>query len=291
MNQEKTLLTNHSNKDLISYIKHYAKQGELNPVIKEIAEAANTIRNSTERNKFVYEQVYNLAVFELSPNDRQQLRTVHNMIREQKANCTGYTTLIASILNILKQPYTIRLVDTTGNGYDHIYIISLGNVMDCVLGQQQNNNDSFSNRKINGMFDTQVDYKRKKDSNVLTIVNGGMLRASGKRINSSNSVNGFFDTFADLLGDECKRSCDLKYLSDPYARQDCKEDCARQATTGSYDFPNLSCPDRCESMYPNDLNAKQDCIRQCYGQPKDNTILYLGLGAAAIAAIYLLKKK
>jgi hypothetical protein len=177
--------------------------------------------------------------------------------------------------------YIFRLVDTKKQGYDHVYVKSNGVTLDCVLGQSQNNQDSFFNREINGMFDQEVEYWYKKDySPMLTVVNG--------RVRSTRyKVNGFFDSVADLLGSECKRSCDIRFLNDTVARQACKDECDK--TAGSYGGINVSCPDRCTAMYPNDLNARQECIRDCYGTPKDNTMLYVG--AAALVGLYFLSRK
>ena len=222
---ETILLKNHTNKDLINAMFELAKKGQNNKEVKEISAIAETIPNKEQRNKFIYESVYDLAVFRASPENRQQLRTVDNITRTKTANCTGYTTILASIFNNLGEPYKMRLVDTRGAGFDHIYLLNNGFVLDCVLGQAQNNKDTFTNRIKNGLFNNEVSYLRKKDfNNMLTVVNG---RVRSNRV----KINGFFDTFADLLGDECKRECDIKHLSDSDSRQACKEECEANVYT------------------------------------------------------------
>jgi hypothetical protein len=260
LKNETILLKNHTNKDLINSMFELAKQGQTNKEVLRISEVARTIPNIEKRNKFIYESVYNLAVYRSSPENRQQLKTVDNITRTKKANCTGYTTVLASIFNNLKEPYKMRLVDTKGNGFDHIYLINNNIVLDCVLGQNQNEKDNFYNRIKNGLYNNEVSFLRKKDfNNMLTVVNG---RVRSNRI----KINGLFDTFADLLGDECKRECDIKHLSDADSRRACKEECESNV----YTIPD---------------------VRTATGNTQSQTNTILIAGAVGLGVYLLTKKK
>ncbi len=67
---------------------------------------------------------------------------------------------------------------------------------------------------------------------MLTTVNG--------RVRSSRTnINGLFDTVADLLGDECKRECDVKYAGFSQEMTSKRQAC-KQACEENKDFRPLS---------------------------------------------------
>lgn len=212
---------NHTYNDVINIIKKHIRSGASNLTVQKIALQASKINNVFEQEKFVFDSVYDLAVFRASPMNRQQLRTVENIIRTQEANCTGYTTLIGSIFENLKIPYKLRLVDTDGSGFAHIYIVTNNNVLDCILSQKQDDTETFKNR-IDGLFNFETEFKRKKDFTMITTING---RIRQKKVINRN-VNGFWDTIlTPILGDECLLQCNVAYASDETTRQECKLAC------------------------------------------------------------------
>lgn len=220
---------NHSINDVVKEIKLLIEKGKENETVKKIALSSQAIENPLEQQKFIFDLVYNIAVFKPSPQDRQQLRTVENILRTQTANCTGYTTFIASILENLKIPYKLRLVDTDGNGFSHIYIVTNNSVMDCILGQKQDGTQTFENRP-NGMFNFESDYKKKKDYTMITTLNGTKGRIRNK------NLNGIYDSiFGLILGDECELECNMKYAGDEVMRKKCKEACAMNMTMSQYE--------------------------------------------------------
>lgn len=225
MNIEKTILTNHKPIDVLLQMKKIAEEGTENEDIKKIAQDASRITNKVEQQKYIFDKVHDLAVFRASPNDRQQLRTTENIIREQKANCTGYTTLLSSSLLLLNIPHTLRLVNTEKGqaGFNHVYLMTDEAVMDLVLNQKQDGTDEFYNRS-EPFFNDEVVFYNKIDLPMLTTVNGRV--SSSRKIREKIRVyDGWFDTVADLMGDECKRECDVKHIQDPELRQACKAKC------------------------------------------------------------------
>lgn len=269
---------NHTYNDVITEIKKLIHLGNDNPTIKQIALEASNINDAYNQEKFVFDSVYNLAVFRASPMDRQQLRTVENIIRTKEANCTGYTTLIGSIFENLKIPYKLRLVDTDGTGFAHIYIVTKNNVLDCILSQKQDDTQTFENR-LDGLFNFETEFKRKKDFPMITTINGRIRRK--KLIN--RNVNGFWDTIlTPLLGDECNLQCNVAYASDEATRQECKLACANGMTLQQ--FRQWKESGGTNLPLPNVLSP--------YGsQMSSDTKTMLYIGGAIVVTYLLLRKK
>jgi hypothetical protein len=252
----------HSYNDVIREIKKLIYQGSKNEHIKEISEIINKSQPIEILLNEVLIIAFDSAVFVPSPDNKQQLRTVENILREQKANCTGYVTLIGAILENLKIPYTLRLVDVNGRGFEHIYIYSSGYVLDAILGQKQNGTETFQNRIQKPYFNYEVKYKTKIDYPMITTINGISNR---KSILNRNNINGFWDTLlTPLLGNECELECNMKYASDDENRIACKESCNQMIPNPQY------------SNYGN------------LGSNANQTLLYV---AGAVAITYFLVKK
>lgn len=266
---------NHSYNDVIKEIKNQIYLGVENPKVLKIVNQANQIENQNEKEKFIFDSVYDLAVFRTTPSDRQQLRSAANIIRNKKANCTGYTTLIGSILENLKIPYTLRLVDTDGRGFNHIYVKTNNNVLDCIISQKQDDTEVFGNR-IEGLFNYEVNYLTKKDFPMVTVING---RISRNRINNRN-LNGIYDSiFGLLLGDECNLTCNMKYASDEVMRKKCKEACAMNMTMSQYDNWLAGGGSVTSVPYVSNPNQMSDTTKM---------MIYGGIG---LGALYLFTRK
>ena len=265
---------NHTYKDVINEIKNLISKARLNPVIIEISKKAKSIENENEKELFIFDSIYNLAVFRASPENRQQLRTAENIIRTKQANCTGYTTLIGAVLENCNIPYKLRLVDVNGNGYSHIYIKTNNNVLDCILSQKQDNTESFENRQ-KGYFNYEISYLHKIDFPMITTING----MKQGRIRNKN-INGFWDILlTPLLGDECNLQCNMKYASDVETRQLCKEACANGMTMTQFkqwrDAGGVVLP------IPKVSNPN----------PMSDELKYGLIGGAGLLAIYFMTKK
>jgi len=267
---------NHTPKQVVTQIKKLIYEGVNNPTIKEISFEASKIQNTLTQDKYIFDKVYNLAVFKPSPNDRQQLRTVENIIRTKYANCTGYATLLGSIFENLKKPYTLRLVDMDNTGFSHIYIKTKNAVLDCILNQKQDGTQTFQGRK-EGLFNYEVNYKNKNDYPMITTING---RISTNRLRNKTQINGFWDTLlTPLLGDECNLECNMKYASDEEMRKLCKEACAMNMTISQYNAWLSGGGTVASLPYVSNPNEMSKDTK---------TMLYVGAGALAV---YLLTKK
>lgn len=169
------IISNKDNLDqTVRTIDKLATEGSKNPFIIEAAEACGAERDVLH---CVFDFAYNSAVFRATPFDRQQLRTVANVLRTHYANCTGYVTIIAAMLKYLRIPFTYRCVGMAKNKIQHIYILSQNKVLDCTIGQAQDGNDSYSNRPPNGQFNREISFPVKIDfkSNMLTVLQGNRL--------------------------------------------------------------------------------------------------------------------
>ena len=132
-------------------------------MIQEIAYQLSFIKNKELRNKILLQIVYDLAVFRSTPKEDQELRSVDNIIKREQANCTQYTTIISSILMLMNEPHLLQLIDQTGKGFDHIYVIIDGHKLDATLGQPINDTAEFNTRKKESTFNYNLDYYRKSN--------------------------------------------------------------------------------------------------------------------------------
>jgi Zn finger protein HypA/HybF involved in hydrogenase expression len=118
---------------------------------------------------------------------RQGLRTVQNILRENRGNCTAYSILQASLLHAMGRKVSFRVVGFSNEGFEHIYIVSGRYVLDPCLGQKQDGTDTIDNRPLQGLFNSEVKYRIKKDYklNRLEILQGSRARAVRTGLGSS----------------------------------------------------------------------------------------------------------
>lgn len=269
MRREKVINSapNHTYRDVLNVIISEIHNAKNNPILQEIARRASKISDDTKQDEYILHAVYSLAYFMPSPTNRQQIRTARNILREKKSNCTGYVILLGGILENLRKPYILRLVDTEGLGYDHIYIVT-ANVLDPVITQRQDGTDTLYNRQPPAL-NQEVPYKKKIDTQMITTINGTRRR---------RPIQGFYDTLlTPLLGDECTLQCNVKHASDPTAREECKRACGMGMT--EYEYRQWLESGGKTLSAPNLVQPK----------PANNTILYIAGGA--LLAYLLLKKK
>lgn len=106
---------------------------------------------------------------------KQQLRTVENILRTKRGNCTSYSILQAALLLNLKKPVCFRVVSfNKPNVYEHIYIISGTKILDPCLAQKQDGSDTWTERPIAGYYNREKRYNYKIDycMNRLEILQG-----------------------------------------------------------------------------------------------------------------------
>lgn len=148
----------------LDVIRRVAKLSAEEPEIIHIAQCFANYSNNWELANNLANFAYKSAYFEPDTNDNQRVKSSVRILRDGKTNCVGYSTLISSILTVLGVPHTLRLVDTNGKGFSHIYPILDGIVMDVVPQQDQHGNEQ--NLRINGndaKVGEEIAYKRKYD--------------------------------------------------------------------------------------------------------------------------------
>ncbi len=277
----------------IKIIKELILIGSKDPSI--IAQA-NICTRSSHVLKCALNYSYNLAVMTLSPDNRQQFRTVRNIIKTRKANCTGYAIIIGSILTALNIPFTLRVASNNPNYFNHIYIVCNGIILDSTIGQDQSGRASFENRKINATFNQEIKSNYKKDFkiNMNTVLNGninGVATAQAMNVVLENykDVNGKIDfqratndirkildlgvygintimSLVDKYINPCKRGCDIKYPFNAILRRACKNSCSQS---------NLNKLNAQELQRLMNYTSAQTSILQ------NPTVILLGLGVAA----------
>jgi hypothetical protein len=164
---------NASYADSMRYIKKLATDGAQNEQIKQFAKEALNSSNPLEK---VFNIAYDSAVYVPNPDEEQNLQPVYVTLREKIANCVNYSVLIGAILTAMNYPYQFKLVDFTHNfeGYKHIYVVSKGKILDCVIGQDIEGNETFETRNSTGKYNIEVPHTFSKIYNMpaLNILQG-----------------------------------------------------------------------------------------------------------------------
>lgn len=210
-------------------INEGAKSLKIKQIAKEIAEKPDPVKE-------VFNYAYNAIVYKPNEYKKQQLRRVERAIKEGKGSCVDYSILQGALLKLLGEPFKLRVVKyiTPGEGKEkeswHIYIVTKkGVILDPVLGHKQDGTDTYWNRPSEGVFNYELPYSEKTDYPMpsLEILQGSRSQEVRLGIAPAAAVA----TAVAILGDKCKRSCDLKYLFNKKKRQSCKEECVK--TSGS----------------------------------------------------------
>jgi hypothetical protein len=235
----------------------------------KIIEFANECKNSKNPIRCAFDKAYQLAVFRSSPEDRQQFRSIDNIVRTRQANCTGYVEVIGAILRRLNIPYKLRVSGFEKNEFIHIYLIANGYILDCTLGQSQNNKDSFINRPLNGSFNKEMNLPHKKDFNMNTVLNGT------RRTRRRNLIQGNLNldpVTAAAIGEIAEG---YKSPDGSINTQELTNDVKQLLSLGGYGINTLTdiitkyfnpCKRGCDIKYPFNrdmrLACKQDCVRR-----------------------------
>jgi len=152
-------------KRVVSHMKQLARTASNRKTIQDLA---RYISGEDRVLESLFDHVYDNVVYRADPIQLQKLRTPERCLREGVGNCVDYSILISSVLLALGIPHKMRIISFGRRGqWEHVYIITnKGVVLDPVLGQKQDGTDSKYNR-LNGLFNTETDYRVKKDFKVL----------------------------------------------------------------------------------------------------------------------------
>lgn len=180
----------------ITYIKSNILLTSKHPYIINIAEKSNGSL------QFIYETVYNDFLYKSDADGKQDIKSLDCILESGFANCVDYSTIIASVLEVLKINYYLKIVSfDKPKEFEHIYIVtSNGVIMDACLGQNPIG-ATKENRKQNGNFNLESShkyYELYKISNFerFEFKNNKMseLRIlNGNRVAYSRNLNGTFD--------------------------------------------------------------------------------------------------
>lgn len=262
----------------VRYMQEIAEQASTDP---QIVQLARQLSNNSRPEKAVFDYVYKNVAYKLDPVDVQRLRTPMRTLREQKGNCVDYAILISSLLQAMGIPHKMRMVSMSGwDNFDHIYIVTAGQnelVLDPVIGQQQNDKDTLSNRSP-GQFNKEVNFINHKDIIIMPRLDvmgstkkknknmgscgcgcGGSSCRSGSMRGSRRGSAGVMGEDDDkttvgefaveaikwigdnVWGEDAKRKCDLKYPFNRDRRRACKCVAAIEIKDVDYSPPSETC--------------------------------------------------
>lgn len=159
---KKTILSENTNvEETLYWIKKMSVIGSQDLKIIELSKKFKINENVL---KNVFNKVYDLAYYMPDVNGKQQIKTVSRILNDKQANCVNYSILIGSILLNLKIDFYFKIVGFNTE-FEHIYIIAINpvtkekQILDCVLGQNQQGKATFLNRPLNGQFNKECNYK------------------------------------------------------------------------------------------------------------------------------------
>ena len=178
--------------DLLTAVRVIDALAERGRTLPEIQEKSKQCAVATDPLECVFNYAFNKAVFRATPEDRQQLRTVSNILREGKANCTGYVTLMASILKNLNIPYIYRVTGPIKDYVTHIYLIANGKDLDCTIGQVDNELERQAAKRGYYNIEAPANYKKDFKSNMISVLNDQRrihLRGNTAFLNGCNKLN------------------------------------------------------------------------------------------------------
>lgn len=105
----------------------------------------------------LFEYVHSRVKYQPDNSTRQTVRTLDRSLRDGVGNCVDYTAAISAILKAQVKPHKYRLAGYGNNGFEHIYIIVNGKILD----------------PVTGVFNKEEPYKIKKDiMPTLSVLNG-----------------------------------------------------------------------------------------------------------------------
>lgn len=130
-----------------------------------------TIKEFVKRHPMNAEEVFNYAYHKASfkPDEKNEqiIKTPFATIFSKRANCVCYSVLIATLLKANNIRGFFRLIRQAGATFpQHIYVVTeTGEVLDCVIGQDQTKETSRANRENKtGRFNEEAKYFAKFDS-------------------------------------------------------------------------------------------------------------------------------
>lgn len=145
----------------VRYIKNFSKITAKHP---KIVELASQLEDHPEREKAIFDYLYDNIVYRADDEGFQQIRFGDRALRDGVGNCVDYTVLLSAVLRNWKVPHKLRVVSYgRPSAKEHIYVVTdKGVVMDAVIGQRQDDSDTKYNRPP-ASFNEELPYTSKYD--------------------------------------------------------------------------------------------------------------------------------
>lgn len=167
----KTLIKRQADQfDTIENMKKYAIIGSKNPFFSRYI-ARHNLKNNLESIKKISKFIFNHVYFEKDKSNNQIIRYGTRALRDGFGNCVDYSVLLSQFLLNLGVKHSFKMVATEKNdpkSFNHIFVM-LDNYnlpIDLVIGQDQQGNESFKNKRTMYLF-KQVPYYTQSKLKVL----------------------------------------------------------------------------------------------------------------------------
>jgi len=191
---------------------------------EEIIELAEKLGRKTDPVKATFDYVYENVVYEPDPDKIQYLRYGSRTLKDGVGNCVDYAILISALLYNMRVPHYLKIVAVDAEtGFEHIYIVTKsGQVLDCVLGHEQDGTDTKLNRSLKGFYNYELQhdfsefYKMPNRTKVAVLRgahpsrrrNSPMGRICLKNCACKNECSGLFGQLDSSSETACRQWCD-----------------------------------------------------------------------------------
>jgi hypothetical protein len=148
---------NGTSKDTIKAMFEAVKLGVSNPKNIKLAETLPADE------KVIFDYVFRHIYYVPDKEGEQTVRTLNRSLRETVGNCVDYSVALATLLELKKIKWAFKKISETGRGYNHVYLITENNILDCVQGQDQTGMEYFKlDHQRKPQFNKEVKYKKSK---------------------------------------------------------------------------------------------------------------------------------
>lgn len=213
-------------KDTIKAIDAVSSHSAATKQASDIATQATSLQD-------IFDYVLSKVEYKPDTSSTQTVRTLAASLRNGVGNCVDYVTALSAILKAQGKPHKYRLAGYGNNGFEHIYIIADGKILDPVMGAFNRERayklkkDIMPNLKVlNGPVE---DVSRITDqapgSSGISIYNslGGLVRQAyrlSKNLTynsnqASQIVTKLYDACSYIGGDSRRGNCN-KYVNRKY---------------------------------------------------------------------------
>jgi len=154
-------------KDTLKLMFQFANQSANHPFIQAVAKK---VAQTDDPIKAAFNYCYRSFIYWPDEENNQVVKTAMSVLDTRTANCVNYCGFLSALfLNMgVNHVWRQAAIDQNGN-FEHIYAVTeSGIVLDCVLGQNPDGEQSVAERpNKNGMYNREADLGPTRDYWVL----------------------------------------------------------------------------------------------------------------------------